>query len=987
MCSEHANKFLDFTYDDLREAHLAFGLTHLCNLFTAKTHEDRYRVFQKRFDPTQISLNTHFFLTHALKAGFDASSEELEDLEAFYHGDRQEFEDEESGPNAAWVWANDSKMELRYNQSWFEGLRPWGYVMWDKVRLADILSKDINEVVPYLFHKDDHRLPENHEEVCLRGLTSDSLHHDSHLESTSEAIRNAANEEPEHNSASEDGVALTTEEDNMKTQHESTSNSVEESTVDPELYDIEEESESSEVSDDESIRFITSPPPESEGFADESIEPTDKPQNFDQQTNAHEDCPSFELGDCRTFMPVNRETKSPVSSTDLQRLLNEIALGASHHGCSPQEEATQAAEDKTSVCSENLRIAYNPSAGADDSQSISQVDSDFYLEEALQTVEDEASKAPEDSCATYDPFDDDEESQSPSQSEVESTSEEATNTAEDEASTAPNASCAVYDTYNDEDESQSPTQTEDDSSLEEARQATENETLKNSEDYRDVFDPSDDDDGESQSPSCTDAVSPSEQLVQAADDATLLPPENSCIVYDPFDEDEDYDDSDLIQAIESALSSPSPQPRKIARPISRRKILQATDSTSQESIPRDIAVQPAKSTRPPGRKFAKPISRALKLGQLLPNASASDRSTPPSSIESTTTPTSSDEERSPEASGPAEIPIDKPSAVTPIPSPSDSEKSLEASIFGNVSTRLSFATPVVSQLTARTPSPEDLTFTNTSFKALKDFKSGARPATPLKPPVEVRSYKPQFEVSEIADSVAAIEAPPTKEFAAKTKADIEAERAEAKKNKAIRAKVRKEANRAARRAAAAEEDATHHSDNAGTKITDADVVEVQTTNDDVALSTPQPSSTTTNTATESRKLETEGPSTNNNAAPPPQHSSSTINPATELRKLDTAGPSPNDDNTNKTTTPAGDILSEKLDEASSVVPVASRTTSSDVSRFPPDEGRKRSLDDSTISVELGAARLLDEAEKVLMVQSKSSRRRQRKKEDRKKAVE
>ena len=39
------------------------------------------------------------------------------------------------GPNAAWPWSTGDKVEIRYYQSHKEGLRKWGYVMWDKWRL------------------------------------------------------------------------------------------------------------------------------------------------------------------------------------------------------------------------------------------------------------------------------------------------------------------------------------------------------------------------------------------------------------------------------------------------------------------------------------------------------------------------------------------------------------------------------------------------------------------------------------------------------------------------------------------------------------------------------------------------------------------------------------------------------------------------------------------------------------------------------------
>lgn len=47
-----------------------------------------------------------------------------------FHGD-----DDRDGPNAAWPWSTENKVEIRYYQSDKEGLRKWAYVMWDKERL------------------------------------------------------------------------------------------------------------------------------------------------------------------------------------------------------------------------------------------------------------------------------------------------------------------------------------------------------------------------------------------------------------------------------------------------------------------------------------------------------------------------------------------------------------------------------------------------------------------------------------------------------------------------------------------------------------------------------------------------------------------------------------------------------------------------------------------------------------------------------------
>ena len=52
-------------------------------------------------------------------------------------------------PNAAWTWSTGHETKIYYYHPYKEGLRQWGYVMWDKERLDGwaILQED-----PYDYH-------------------------------------------------------------------------------------------------------------------------------------------------------------------------------------------------------------------------------------------------------------------------------------------------------------------------------------------------------------------------------------------------------------------------------------------------------------------------------------------------------------------------------------------------------------------------------------------------------------------------------------------------------------------------------------------------------------------------------------------------------------------------------------------------------------------------------------------------------------------
>jgi hypothetical protein len=57
--------------------------------------------------------------------------------------------DDAKGPNAAWPWSTDYKVEVDYFQRHKEGLRKWAYVMWDIERLErwNVLEMDAEYVI------------------------------------------------------------------------------------------------------------------------------------------------------------------------------------------------------------------------------------------------------------------------------------------------------------------------------------------------------------------------------------------------------------------------------------------------------------------------------------------------------------------------------------------------------------------------------------------------------------------------------------------------------------------------------------------------------------------------------------------------------------------------------------------------------------------------------------------------------------------------
>jgi hypothetical protein len=60
------------------------------------------------------------------------------------------FEDDSlvDGPNAAWPWSTDHKVEVLYFEPHKQPLREWAYVMWDLGRLEDwrILDVDLKQL-------------------------------------------------------------------------------------------------------------------------------------------------------------------------------------------------------------------------------------------------------------------------------------------------------------------------------------------------------------------------------------------------------------------------------------------------------------------------------------------------------------------------------------------------------------------------------------------------------------------------------------------------------------------------------------------------------------------------------------------------------------------------------------------------------------------------------------------------------------------------
>lgn len=112
------------------EHYLTLGLSFFHTLMKA-SHEDQMRILRENFGIAYSSLSS------ALEE--DALDWDNPMYDAWKMGAFLGFDgnNDRDGANAAWVCSARNKVEVRYNQYSKEGLRKWGYIMWDKRRLDE----------------------------------------------------------------------------------------------------------------------------------------------------------------------------------------------------------------------------------------------------------------------------------------------------------------------------------------------------------------------------------------------------------------------------------------------------------------------------------------------------------------------------------------------------------------------------------------------------------------------------------------------------------------------------------------------------------------------------------------------------------------------------------------------------------------------------------------------------------------------------------
>ena len=119
---------LDYGDEACHEHYLELGLPFFHTCIKAP-HEDQMSLLREN---PGISFTS-------LSGALEEEAADWDDpmYDAWVRKDTLAFHNDDckDGPNAAWPWSTGNKVEIRFNQSHTEGLRKWGYVMWDKDRL------------------------------------------------------------------------------------------------------------------------------------------------------------------------------------------------------------------------------------------------------------------------------------------------------------------------------------------------------------------------------------------------------------------------------------------------------------------------------------------------------------------------------------------------------------------------------------------------------------------------------------------------------------------------------------------------------------------------------------------------------------------------------------------------------------------------------------------------------------------------------------
>jgi hypothetical protein len=123
---------------------MSLGLLFLCRLLNAASAAQKASILEYNICCDRV------FLTEALEEDPYDRVYQTDIYTAAEDGQELLFEDDSlvDGPNAAWPWSTNQKVDVLYFQEQKQPLRKWAYVMWDLGKLEDwrILDVDPEQV-------------------------------------------------------------------------------------------------------------------------------------------------------------------------------------------------------------------------------------------------------------------------------------------------------------------------------------------------------------------------------------------------------------------------------------------------------------------------------------------------------------------------------------------------------------------------------------------------------------------------------------------------------------------------------------------------------------------------------------------------------------------------------------------------------------------------------------------------------------------------
>ena len=119
---------------------MSLGLLFLCRLLNASSPAQKASILEHNICCDRA------FLTEALEEDPYDWVYQTDIYTAAEDGQELRFEDDSlvDGPNAAWPWSTNQKVDVLYFQEYKQPLRKWAYVMWDISKLEDWRILDVN---------------------------------------------------------------------------------------------------------------------------------------------------------------------------------------------------------------------------------------------------------------------------------------------------------------------------------------------------------------------------------------------------------------------------------------------------------------------------------------------------------------------------------------------------------------------------------------------------------------------------------------------------------------------------------------------------------------------------------------------------------------------------------------------------------------------------------------------------------------------------